>query len=68
MISNMVSEPLHDSLGHLLSVSENKETRVWNEVIDSQVYVVERAKTMFQNWQDIGRICDTYCNSDKKKM
>lgn len=49
-------------------VSENKETRVWNEVIDSQVYVVERAKTMFQNWQDIGRICDTYCNSDKKKM
>jgi len=34
---------------------------VWNEVIDTQVYVEEIAKAMLHDWQDPRRICNTSC-------
>ena len=34
---------------------------MWNEVIDAQVYVVEREKVMLYDWQDACWICNTSC-------
>jgi hypothetical protein len=41
--------------------------KVWNEVIDAQVYVVERAKVMPHDWQDARRICNTSCGQPRQK-
>jgi len=40
---------------------------VWNEVIDAQVYVVERAKTMLHDWQDAHRFHNTSCAQPRQE-
>ena len=45
----------------LWSIWKQRNNRVWNEVIDAPVYVVERAKVMLHDWQDARRICNTSC-------
>ena len=44
-----------------MGILKQRSNKVWNEVIDAQVYVVERAKAMFHDWQDTRRICNTTC-------
>jgi len=40
---------------------------LWNEVIDTQVYVMEGAKTMLHDWQDERRICNTSCAQPRQE-
>jgi hypothetical protein len=46
---------------------KQRNNKVWNEVIDAQVYVVERAKVMPHDWQDARRICNTSCGQPRQK-
>jgi len=53
----------------LWSIWKQRNNRVWNEVIDVKVYVVEREKTMFHDWQYVlGFVIHLVHNRDKKEI
>ncbi|KEH22274.1 hypothetical protein MTR_7g036825 [Medicago truncatula] len=45
----------------LWTMWKQRNNRVWDEVIDAPVYVVERENVMLHDWQDACRICNTSC-------
>lgn len=45
----------------LWSIWKQRSNKLWNEVIDTQAYVVERAKVMLHDWQDARRFRNTSC-------
>jgi len=40
---------------------------VWNEVIDTQVYVAEISKAMLHDWKDARRIINTSCAQSRQE-
>ncbi|KEH18700.1 hypothetical protein MTR_8g027950 [Medicago truncatula] len=72
---NLIFNALHDLskddvtlfCSVLWSIWKQRNNKVWNEVIDPPVYVVERAKVMLYDWQDARRICNTSCAQPRQE-
>jgi len=74
---NIVFKTLHDLSKEdrtlfycvLLNIWKQRNNKMWNEVIDTQFYIVERAKTMLHDWQDTqGFVIHLVYNRNKKEM